>query len=254
MTTLQKTLIAATVAVLAGTGIYEARQVSQLRDQVQTLLQQQAPLTEQVRRLQRERDDTKGKLVALQQENEELRKGTAELARLRGEVARLRPLQKEVSSLQKMANASVSGLAEWKLDQVMNAGRTTPQDALQTYLWSEIATNLSELRRCLVADESDPPTEDDIDQFVNNPNHHFDPSKDELKRYKIKVLSQKIVSPDEALLTCIFQDGKFSGRGYVRPVTVRNVNGEWKVVVFSAYKEEGNVTHLVDIGTKPSSP
>ena len=42
MTTLQKTLIAATLAVAVSTGIYEARQASRLRDQVQTLRQQRA--------------------------------------------------------------------------------------------------------------------------------------------------------------------------------------------------------------------
>lgn len=42
MTTLQKTLVTATVAVLAGVGIYEARQVAQLRNQVQTLQKQLA--------------------------------------------------------------------------------------------------------------------------------------------------------------------------------------------------------------------
>lgn len=39
MTTLQKTLVTATVAVLAGAGIYEVRQVSQLREQNQALQQ-----------------------------------------------------------------------------------------------------------------------------------------------------------------------------------------------------------------------
>ncbi len=40
MTTLQKTLVTATVAVLAGTGIYEVRQASRLRSQAQALQQQ----------------------------------------------------------------------------------------------------------------------------------------------------------------------------------------------------------------------
>lgn len=43
MTTLQKTLIAAALVAAVGTGIYEARQASTLRTQVQTLQQQQAP-------------------------------------------------------------------------------------------------------------------------------------------------------------------------------------------------------------------
>lgn len=54
MTTLQKTLVTATVAVLAGAGIYEARQAAQLRDQVQTLQQQQAPLAEQIQQTKTE--------------------------------------------------------------------------------------------------------------------------------------------------------------------------------------------------------
>jgi RNA polymerase sigma factor (sigma-70 family) len=42
MTTLQKTIIASTLAAAVGTGIYQARQVAHLRDQVQTLQQRQA--------------------------------------------------------------------------------------------------------------------------------------------------------------------------------------------------------------------
>ena len=44
MTTLQKTLITATVAVLAGVGIYEARQVSVLQRRVQDFEHQQSPV------------------------------------------------------------------------------------------------------------------------------------------------------------------------------------------------------------------
>jgi len=44
MTALHTTLVVATVAVLAGVGIYEARQAAQLRERVQTLRQQQRPL------------------------------------------------------------------------------------------------------------------------------------------------------------------------------------------------------------------
>jgi RNA polymerase sigma factor (sigma-70 family) len=58
MTALQKTIVTATIAVLAGVGIYEARQASQLRDQVQTLQRQHAQLARQVDQLQRGRDPT----------------------------------------------------------------------------------------------------------------------------------------------------------------------------------------------------
>ncbi len=51
-TTLQKTVVATTIAVLAGTGIYQARQNSKLHEQNQALQQQQAPLTAQIQQLQ----------------------------------------------------------------------------------------------------------------------------------------------------------------------------------------------------------
>lgn len=51
MTTLQKTLITAALVASVGTGIYEARQASILRSQVQALRQQQAALSEQKRRI-----------------------------------------------------------------------------------------------------------------------------------------------------------------------------------------------------------
>ena len=90
MTTLQKTLIVATLAATVGTGIYEARQASTLRTQTQKLQQQQAPLAEQNERLSRERDDATAREVALQQENERLRQTAADVPKLRGELARLR--------------------------------------------------------------------------------------------------------------------------------------------------------------------
>ena len=92
MTTLQKTLITTTLAAAVGAGVYEARQASMLRSQVQTVQQQQAPLAEQIQQLQRERDDMTKRLAELQAENEQLKsnQNTAELLKLRDEVARLR--------------------------------------------------------------------------------------------------------------------------------------------------------------------
>jgi hypothetical protein len=51
MTTKQKTLITAALVAAVGTGVYEARQASQLRDRVQTLQQQQATLTGELTQL-----------------------------------------------------------------------------------------------------------------------------------------------------------------------------------------------------------
>jgi len=92
MTTLQKTLVTAAVAVLAGAGIYEARQAAQLREQNQTLQQQQALLTEQIQQLQNSFADATNRLAGLLAENSLLKSNPnqAELLRLRGEVSALR--------------------------------------------------------------------------------------------------------------------------------------------------------------------
>ncbi len=104
MTTLQKTLITATIAAAVGSGIYEAHQASTLRGQVQTLQQQQAPLVEQIRGLQRERDDATNRLAGSQQERAQVEQNTAELLKLRGEMARLRATEQRFA--QSKANSS----------------------------------------------------------------------------------------------------------------------------------------------------
>jgi RNA polymerase sigma factor (sigma-70 family) len=92
MTTLQKALLAATLTLAVGLGIHEARQASGLRSRVQSLQQQQAAQAGNLEQLNRQRDEAAGRQAALQEENEQLRQGTAELLKLRGEVARLRTL------------------------------------------------------------------------------------------------------------------------------------------------------------------
>ena len=90
MTTLQKTFVAATVAVLAGAGIYEARQNSNLREQVRSLQQQQAPLAEQIEQLQTERDAATNRMAALRDETQRLNRNTSELLKLRAEISQVR--------------------------------------------------------------------------------------------------------------------------------------------------------------------
>ena len=104
MTTLQKTLIGATVAVLAGAGVYEAHQAAQMRDEVQTFQQQQASLAEQVRQLQRERDDATNRAAALSEEMAKNQSNLNELLRLRSEVTALKRGQ---AGSQSAANAPV---------------------------------------------------------------------------------------------------------------------------------------------------
>jgi RNA polymerase sigma factor (sigma-70 family) len=92
MTTIQKTLIAATLAVAVGTGIYESSRASSLQGQMQRVQERQQPLAAEILQLHQERDEAIARLEAAKQESEQLRRQTSEVPRLRGEVARLRSL------------------------------------------------------------------------------------------------------------------------------------------------------------------
>lgn len=92
MTTLQKTLVTVTVAALAGAGVYAAHENVQLRGQVQTLQQQQAPMAAQIQKLQSSLAEATNRLAGLLVENLQSKavSNQNELLRLRGEVTRLR--------------------------------------------------------------------------------------------------------------------------------------------------------------------
>jgi hypothetical protein len=92
MTTLQKTIVTATIAVLAGASIYEARQAAQLREQVQILEERQTPLVLRNEQLSQGLTDASNQLASFQVEIARLNRNTTELLRLRGEIAQLRSL------------------------------------------------------------------------------------------------------------------------------------------------------------------
>jgi RNA polymerase sigma factor (sigma-70 family) len=87
MTVLQKSIITATLAIAVSTGIYEARQASLLREQAQTLQQEQTVLTGQIQQLQSERDDASNHLAHLASENAALKNNSAKLSKLPREMA-----------------------------------------------------------------------------------------------------------------------------------------------------------------------
>src|SRR5208283_2267671 len=108
MTTLQKTIVAAALATAVGTGIYAVHQGAQLRGQIRTLQEQEAPLDAQIQQLEQERNQATGQLAALQEENTRLKTGsnTTELLKLRGQVGQLR----QRAAANNDANQPASGL------------------------------------------------------------------------------------------------------------------------------------------------
>ena len=116
MTTLQKATIAATLAIVAGAGIHQAHKASQLRDQVQMLQRQQAPLAGQIQELQRERDDATHRLASLT----DAKSPDTELLKLRAEVTALRQTTRERAATESATGvwATRIALLKQKLDQM----------------------------------------------------------------------------------------------------------------------------------------
>ncbi len=133
MTALQKTIVTATIAVLAGAGIYEARQASTLRTQVQALRQQQEPLREQNRKLQQERDNTAQMLAALREDNERLDRNSGELLRLRGEVGVLRKQSNQSPTKLESPNSRIQFVIPYSpREEWSEMGTDAPQNTLLT--------------------------------------------------------------------------------------------------------------------------
>ena len=99
MTTMQKALVATTIAVAVGVGIYEATQVSRLKGQLRSVANQQGVVDAQLAQLQQERDEANRKLQSAQAEVQRLLKVAADVPRLRGEVARFNSAGAEASKI-----------------------------------------------------------------------------------------------------------------------------------------------------------
>jgi RNA polymerase sigma factor (sigma-70 family) len=115
MTALQKTIVTVTIVAAVGTGIYEAHQVSTLRDQVQALEQQQTLLTGQIQQLRGERDDASNRVVRLANENAALKNDSTELQQVREELYRLKTANAESAAAE--SGPTQSAAKSW-LDRV----------------------------------------------------------------------------------------------------------------------------------------
>jgi hypothetical protein len=237
MTAIQKTAIAATIAVLAGAGIYEARQASQLREQVQTLQQQQAPLVDQVAQLNQALIEATNRLAALRDDNERLNRNTGELLRLRGEIAGLQQAQRNGTAKQ----ASFVESPVWNPAELTNVGTATPMDAMQTLIWAFTSrTNATEKDRasCVVTDTNGPqPNDDAVKQFITS-NTDLSPAWFTMG---FRILATKEINADEVQ---VLFDCDNSMSRWLKTFTLRNVGGEWKAVIYNWVDQDGNNSYL----------
>ena len=137
MTTLQKTIIGATLATAVGTGIYQARQASVLQSQVQNLQQQQVSLTEQVQQLTRDYRDATNRLAVLSNDKGNVNQNMIEFLRLRGEVGLLRQENRKLQvSLKERTNHLIFDFPFLGREEWAEKGTGEPLNTLKTMLWA----------------------------------------------------------------------------------------------------------------------
>ncbi|HTL59654.1 MAG TPA: sigma-70 family RNA polymerase sigma factor [Candidatus Limnocylindrales bacterium] len=126
MTTIQKTIITTLSALAAGAiivSVYQAHKASSLREEVQALKQQQqVSLNAQMQELQRERDGATNALAALAAENAALKKNPPDVAKLRGEVGRLRMEKTSLGSTSALSKVTANAAAKKMLRDQQKLG------------------------------------------------------------------------------------------------------------------------------------
>jgi hypothetical protein len=121
MTTLQKTLVAAALAAVAGLGWYEARQASYWRDLAQSPERQQAALSRQIESLTAANQALSNQLTQIRSSASFGTDRLRELLRLRGEVGVLRRQQQEFEQARTRAGSS-----EARTPKTATAGPNAP--------------------------------------------------------------------------------------------------------------------------------
>jgi hypothetical protein len=117
--------------VVAGAGVYEARQAAQLRQQNLALLQQQSPLADQLQQLQRERDAAANRLAGLQAELAASQSNKLELLKLRGALAQAH----SASAADTSSDARAAMVKSWlaREDQLKQLAQQYPDKAIPEF-------------------------------------------------------------------------------------------------------------------------
>jgi RNA polymerase sigma factor (sigma-70 family) len=242
MTTLQKNLVTATIAVLAGAGIYETRQAAQLREQNQTLQRQQAPLAEQNQKLQRERDGATNRLAGLLAENARLKSNPNqnELLKLRGEVGVLqnqRDQAKQIFEARKQIGFVPAEVREWSPTNfplnfpavsMSYMGYSQPEAALETLLWAFRRGNqqvimetissekgLENWRKLLSAESTEQLATHGV-TFMDSIGY-------------VDMTTKQIVSDNEVLFTILIVPNSGKANGITGKVIVKKIQDKWQV-------------------------
>jgi hypothetical protein len=240
MTTFQKALVTVTVVALAGAGIYEARQAAQLREQNQTLQQQQSPLAEQIQQLQRERNDATTRLAGLQGEIVRTKSNPLELLKLRGEIGVLRrQLAETKQSSVPHGDQTGPQTKTWAIGEIIpktswtNAGLATPQASVETFWWAVALSNQIEFANAVVLSGGKP-----MPQNFADKNLWF--RRENLRRNQVEAIRLTSITQDGDANATIGLDLLQHVKGTTggdqvswlsgNPLQLILVDGQWKVV------------------------
>ena len=124
MSTVQKTAIVIVALAALAFGLYQAQQISSLRDQVQMLRQQKEQQAIHVQELEKERDTASSRLASLSKPTESPTKGTNEVLKLRGEVGRLRRENADIASSSGLSKVTANPESKKMLRDQQKLGMT----------------------------------------------------------------------------------------------------------------------------------
>jgi len=233
MTTLQKTIVTTTIAALASVGIYEARKVSLLNDQIESL-QQQTPLLEHVQKLQSERDEATKQLAGLTDELANIKKGNLDLLRLRGEVSLLRHQTNRLGELAQALSTTLASVnspgapleqTNFPRESWTLAGLATPENALQSFMWAKnrgnVATALSTATPELWQQQKELYFKDKSDEEISAM------LMDSAKKQMGFQLLKKMEAADDQVVLQVHIDG-MPEKTYSL-LTMKRIADEWKV-------------------------
>jgi len=157
MTNLQKILIVAALATPAVTGIYECLRISHLRDQVQALQEEQAPLADRSNHLGQQKADAMRRLAAAREENGRLQRDVTELRMLRRQAAQWQGDSADLARMKTAAPEPEAKLRTWvaRALQLYQRFGQQPDKAIPELQFATLQDWLNAVERHELGTESD---------------------------------------------------------------------------------------------------
>jgi TolA-binding protein len=253
MTTLQKAVVGAVLAVGIGGVWYQAQEAARLRRRLATV---ESASQQQAQQLDSQRDQLAAKVVALSAESERSQSNLAEMVRLRAELARLRATRQENLAAKPAAELQATPQPtklQIPKDTWADAGLETPEAALKTRGWCVVNGNRERFKESVfVTDDARKMLEDMLVQMAEQSK---DPHKDQMIQMVLEhklgveegilmpmmaenqqvgyagyeVLSDRAASEDERLLQV--QTTLANGNAKQENLKLHRFGTDWKIVI-----------------------